>query len=351
MAKPAILFPLILLSILFPISSPDLQTITLPSETIVDAVEILSDSGYLSMSLTLQLISQTLVPEPTSSLTLFAPSDSAFIESGQPPLSLLQYHFSPLKFSLETLKSLPFGTKIPTLFDNHSLVVTSIDSEKEISINNVTINDSVIYDVGSLVVYGVNTFFDPLFENDVNKTLVLMNLGCVNSMSDDNDESAVFVDNNNLEEKGYRIINQFLDMQFGNEKKRMTVFAPDDNEMKGSLVNLTDLASVFRRHVVPCKLTWNDLINLEDELVLPTYLKGFSIKMKKSGDVLVLNGGVPIVFSDVYKNENIAVHGIQKMLGLNDDEKKLSNTDNGSEFHSSASADESHDNNLDYGEF
>ena len=97
---------------------------SLPSQTILDAAEILSDSGYVSMSLTLELVSQTLLPKSPSA-TLFAASDAAFIESGQPPLSLLQFHSSPLALSFESLSSPPVGAKIPTMFANHSLIVTS----------------------------------------------------------------------------------------------------------------------------------------------------------------------------------------------------------------------------------
>ena len=95
--------------IVYSLSSP------LSSETILDASEILADTGYLSMSLTLELISDTLFPN-SHSLTIFAPSDPAFIATGQPSLPLLQFHFSPIPMSLETLKSLPYGMKSQPCF-------------------------------------------------------------------------------------------------------------------------------------------------------------------------------------------------------------------------------------------
>ncbi|KAM7467684.1 hypothetical protein LguiB_015246 [Lonicera macranthoides] len=52
------------------------------------------------------------------SATIFAPPNEAFANSGQPSLSdLLQCHCSPLAFSFESLRSLSFGTKIPTTTD------------------------------------------------------------------------------------------------------------------------------------------------------------------------------------------------------------------------------------------
>ncbi|PIA59396.1 hypothetical protein AQUCO_00400343v1 [Aquilegia coerulea] len=309
--EKALLASLILLSFFFQISSP-----VLPSETVLDAVEILSDSGYLAMSLTLQLVSQTLISQ-SSSITVFAPSDEVFRESGQPPLPLLQYHFSPLKFSIESLKSLPFGTKIPTLFENHSLIVTTTSLDQDVSLNNVTINGSVIFDVGTMVVYGINKFFNPSFAISPASTPLVQNpsenLGCVVAQFSDYREIA-----DKLIDTQYSVISDFLDLQllgFGDETK-LTIFAPDDDELRNRLVNFTDFGSIFRRHVVPCKLTWKDLVNLEEGTELPTFLKGFNLKITRSGDVLILNG-VPVIFPEAYSGETVVIHGIEKLLELN----------------------------------
>ena len=80
MAASLLITFLVLLSLLSLSSS-------LPSDTIVDASEILTDSGYVSMALILQLVSQTLTLK-YSTLTIFAPPDAAFSKSGQPALSL-----------------------------------------------------------------------------------------------------------------------------------------------------------------------------------------------------------------------------------------------------------------------
>ncbi|KAF5180969.1 Fasciclin domain-containing protein [Thalictrum thalictroides] len=326
--EKSLLASFILLTLFFQISSP-----VLPPETILDAVEILSDSGYLAMSLTLQLVSQTLISQ-SSPITVFAPSDDVFKDVGQPPLNLLQYHFSPEKFSIESLRSLPFGTEIPTLFKNHTLIVTTTTSDQEISLNNVTINGSAIFDVGVMVVYGINKFFDLNFTISPTSTPSVQNstenLGCVATQFADYSEIV-----NKLLHTQYSAIGDFLDLQllgFGDETK-LTIFAPDDDELHDRLTNFTDFGSIFRRHVVPCKLTWQDLVNLEDEAELPTFLKGFNLKISKSGDVLVLNG-VPVVFPEVYSGERVVIHGIEKLLELNDQQGLKGDSFSG--FHSNS---------------
>ncbi|PQQ07906.1 putative fasciclin-like arabinogalactan protein 20 [Prunus yedoensis var. nudiflora] len=88
MAAAQILLSLIVLSVLSFSSA-------LPTRTLSNAAEILSDFGYTSMALTLDLASQTLLLSQSPSLTIFTPTDAAFSHSGQPPLNLLQFHIIP----------------------------------------------------------------------------------------------------------------------------------------------------------------------------------------------------------------------------------------------------------------
>ncbi|KAG7012985.1 hypothetical protein SDJN02_25739, partial [Cucurbita argyrosperma subsp. argyrosperma] len=55
-----------------------------PSLTLLS---ILSDNGFVSMAVMLQLIAQSLLSQ-SNSITIFSPSDTAFAQSGQPSLSL-----------------------------------------------------------------------------------------------------------------------------------------------------------------------------------------------------------------------------------------------------------------------
>ncbi|KAE8022818.1 hypothetical protein FH972_008587 [Carpinus fangiana] len=133
------------------------------------------------MALTLKLASQTgLTPQSTEglpSLTVFAPSSAAFALSSPPSLSLLQYHLLPLPFFFHSFKSLPFGAKISTLLEGRSLFVTTSPSDDQcVSLNNVTVNRSLIYVDGSFIIFGMDEFFDPLFR--ISESLFSVSFEC-----------------------------------------------------------------------------------------------------------------------------------------------------------------------------
>ncbi|KAK9277696.1 hypothetical protein L1049_007243 [Liquidambar formosana] len=308
-----LLISLTLLSLLS-LSSP------VPTQTIQDAAEILSNSGFVSMALTLELVSpQTPIPQSPSA-TIFSPPDAAFTQSGQPSLSLLQFHFSPVPFSFENLKSLPSGSKIPTMFSGHSLVVTSSASDDQFSLNNVKINGSPIFDDGSLIIFGIDDFFDPEFQ--VSPSIQSPspnpnpnpNLGCAKSTNSSSDYS-IHEASRMLRSTGYSVIASFLDLQLlgFRDELRLTVFAPGDEVMATYIGNYSDYSTLFLRHVVPCKFSLSDLANFKDGTVLPTYLEGFKLNITRSGDILLLND-VPIIFRDMYSSDWLAVHGLREIL-------------------------------------
>lgn len=266
------------------------------------------------MSLTLQLVSDSLIPH-SPSLTIFAPSDSAFFQSGQPSLSLLQYHFSPLYFPLRSLNSLPSGSNIPTLFANTSLIVSSspANGDDNISLNGVNITESPIYDDGSLVIFGIDEFFDPEFQVSGHIQRPGGNLGCFVKAGGEyySFSKATQV----LRSRGYSVMASFLDLQLVGFMDRpvLTIFAPVDEMMKDHVGNLAGNSSIFLRHVVPCKILWSDLVNFDDGVVLESYLEGFEINITRSGDILMLNE-VPVCFADMYQNDWLIVHGLSGML-------------------------------------
>ncbi|KAK9153513.1 hypothetical protein Sjap_000993 [Stephania japonica] len=335
MASRLLLASLVFFSFVFPISSP-----ILPPETLMDAAEILSDSGFVAMSLTLELISQTLTSS-ASSATVFAPPDEAFRESGQPSLSLLLYHISPIKLSVENLQSLPLGAKIPTLFQNHSLVVTSPAYGVRVSLNQVWINGSAIYDFGPLSVFAIDRFFDPdlevggvpppppppppLYPSPGDAYDLVDCLGHSSSYGADSVARAL----DPLRSSGYSVIASLLDLQLPvmRDRMKMTVFAPVDEDMKRHLGNLSEWSSNFHAHVVPCKLIWTDLVSLaKGGVSLRTLLDGFSIRFTViSGNVLVLNG-VPIIFPEIFTSDSLVVHGLQLALTAAEDGKLASDS-------------------------
>ncbi|GAB2280008.1 hypothetical protein Dimus_014645 [Dionaea muscipula] len=315
---------LLLFSLLLPLSLP------LPYESLREAVDVLSVSGYLSMSLTLDLVGEAFF-SLSPSATVFSPSDDAFVLYGQPSVSLLKLHFTPLALSLSELQAVPFGFKIPTLDPNRSLVATTSLSDDRISINNVMIDGSPVFDDAFLVIYGIDEFFDPSF------TMVSPNIQSPNftmespiqspspSPSSDFQCPVYYWDlhpfgeaSEDLRSRGYSIMASFLDlqlMQYDAEEDRgnFTVFAPADVAIRGSIGNMTNWASLFLRHITGCQLSCADLSGLDDGTLLSTFLKGFLINVTHFGNTVLIND-VPITWPNVYRSARFLVHGIPEML-------------------------------------
>ncbi|KAG5532269.1 hypothetical protein RHGRI_026790 [Rhododendron griersonianum] len=318
-----LLLSLIPLSLL-PFSSP------LPADAVLNAAEILSNSGYVSMSLTLQLISPSLTtipqttspssqPPPPRAATIFSPSDSAFAASGQPSLSLLHLHFSPLAFSLETLRSLPYATRIPTLSPGNSLVVTTPDPTRPVSLNNVTITGSPIFDDGSLIVFGIDAFFDPHFVVPPRIHVPIPSFRCLASQTTPTPSFTSYsfaAASRVLRSREYSVMASCLDLQLPGllHQQNLTVFAPVDDVLVDLVHNFSDYAAVFRQHVVPCRLTWTDLRDLEEGAVLRTFDDGFAVAVAKANGELVVNG-VPVAFPDMYSSDWLVVHGLRPVNG------------------------------------
>ncbi|KAK3183812.1 hypothetical protein Dsin_031098 [Dipteronia sinensis] len=316
MATTLLLFSLIIFSLSGSALASD-------SNALFNALESLSYSGYLSMALTLQITCKSLNLE-SETMTLFAPSDFAFAKSGQLSLLDLQLHISPAILSQGSLKNLSFGTRIPTLLSNQSLIVTT--SNGQLSINGVLIQESAVFDQGSVVIYGIDDFLNSSFhigttshsapepspssaytmENNVSHLLELSGF-----------DVDVFGNASNwLRSRGYTVMATFLDVQlagFNKDEARLTIFAPVDEAVEAYAKNMTDYVSMFQRHVVPGLLAWKDLAELQDGTLLPTFSGGFEIKVTWSGDILLLNG-VPVVFPDMYSSDWLVLHGINSLL-------------------------------------
>lgn len=115
----------------------------------------------------------------------------------------------------------------------------------------------------------------------------------------------------------------FLDLQFlgFHRQPALTVLAPTDDSLMNRVSNFTDWRSIFRRHVVPCKLRWSDLADFPDGTRLTTYLKGFNINVNRSGGVLMLND-MSVIFPDMFYSEGIVVHGIGGILEMQNEIKR-----------------------------
>jgi uncharacterized surface protein with fasciclin (FAS1) repeats len=287
-------------------------------------MEILSTSGYLSMALTLEITSKRLHLE-SSAATIFAPLDIAFARLGQLSVLDLQYHISLVRLSGYYLDSLPFGTRIPTLLPNHSLIVTTSLSyfDGKLSINGISIEESALVDFGSLIIFGMSEFFNSSLEISPNLTPApapspspVTSLGNTSQ----NESTGLDVDffgqaSHLLMPRGYSIMGTFLDAQlFGiKNQTRLTIFAPVDQAMDAYAKNVSDYSSIFRKHVVPGLFPRQDLEGFNDGTSLPTFSGGFMINLTKSGDVLVLNG-VPVIFPDMYQSDWLIIHGLNQLL-------------------------------------
>ncbi|KAK1390041.1 putative fasciclin-like arabinogalactan protein 20 [Heracleum sosnowskyi] len=298
-----------------------------PAQTIVNAVDTLSNSGYIAMSLTLQLTSNTLLTPQRRSATVFSPPDAAFSSSGQPSIAVLQLHFVPVAFTIDGLKSLPYGTKIPTFSSAHSLTVTTADNSENVSLNNVNVTGSPIYDDGALVIFGVERFFDIEFTALAPIQSPNSDLGCVLMKDYPRLSSGGYSfreASGMLRSRGYAVMASFLDLQllgFLGEPK-LTVFAPVDELMIEKANNFADYYLLFLRHVVPCKLTWTDLANVENGTELHTYLEGFNLNVTRSDDLFMVNE-VEVTFPDMFYSDWLVVHGVRQILSLhtNSDEE------------------------------
>ncbi|KAL5793405.1 hypothetical protein ACOSP7_001999 [Xanthoceras sorbifolium] len=291
------------------------------SNALFNALETLSYSGYLSMALTLQITFKTLNLE-SEKMTLFAPSDFTFAKCGQLSLLDLQLHISPIRFSQDSLRDLSFGTRIPTLLSNQSLIVTT--SAGQLSINGVLIQESAIFDQESVVIYGIDDFFNSSFhigtashsapEPSPSSTTMENNASRLELSGFDVD--AFGNASNWLRSRGYTMMATFLDVQltgFDKDETRLTIFAPVDEAVEAYVRNMTDYVSMLQRHVVPGLLAWKNLVELQDGTLLPTFSGGFEINVAWSGDILVLNG-VPVVFPDMYSSNCLVLHGLNSLL-------------------------------------
>ncbi|XP_050230804.1 putative fasciclin-like arabinogalactan protein 20 [Mercurialis annua] len=311
-----------------------------PTNTVLDdAVIILSDSGFNSMALTLEFGARTIVPPPLpDSLTIFCPSDAVFTYSGQPSLNLLRFHLSPFSISFNSLKSLPYGSKIPSFWANHSLVVTSnSNTVDEVEVNGVKINGFSAYDDGSLVIFGIDKFLDPNFQilpsitppsppppssppPPLSSPPYHHILNCSNLDIDDDghidSKHSLQEASEALRSRGYFLMASFLDLQLTSEFRddiRLTILAPTDESLKGILgSNISEFKSIFLRHFLVCKVPLADLGRVGARF--HTFLDGFMVNVKTDEGNNVTVNGVEVKDSEIYENDWLVVLGLDGSL-------------------------------------
>ncbi|CAK8541044.1 unnamed protein product [Lathyrus sativus] len=255
------------------------------------ATQTLTNSNFLSMALTLRLASPSL--PPTTSATIFVPSDNTFRRRGPLPLSLLQYHIIPSKIPLHYLTYLPISTQLPTLLPNSPLTITS--SYPHLSINNVTVlTTTPLFKKPSLLILPIHDFFNSsslFLPKPIPEPLlrILRSNNC--------SITAAFFESLSSEPSG-------------SAKKKLTIFAPSDE----SLGNVTDYdLTVFRKHTVIGLVTWRDLIRLPNDTLLPTLFEGFDIRVSVFPRLRLVNG-VKVVVPNMYRSDFVVVHRVDGLF-------------------------------------
>ncbi|GER52126.1 fasciclin-like arabinogalactan protein [Striga asiatica] len=157
-----------------------------------------------------------------------------------PSLAHLLLHSSPLSLSPSSLLSLPFASTVPSLSPASHLVVTS-GQPVQISINNVGVSDTPIFNDGFVFVYAIDDHWT-----------------------------------------------------FGNSHdvvKPWTVFGAMDEELVQFSGDFVGLSSLFMRHLAPCKVMWNDMDEMTNGTVVSNNVSGFSLEITKDEvDTVMVNG-------------------------------------------------------------
>ena len=181
------------------------------------------------------------------------------------------------------------------------------------SVNYVRIDEKVMIDGNSIVIYGIDEFFNSSFKT-------------IPKQPDQDDDRQSFASVTKfLRSRGYSIIATFLDAQLMNFNKengtKLTIFAPADQAFVEFVRNISDYSGIFRQHVVPSVLSWQDLVGCEFGRKLPTFCRGFEIDVTVVDGVPVLNDS-PVVAQDMYRSDWLVVHGIHGLIkGLTNQEE------------------------------
>ncbi|MCE3217130.1 hypothetical protein HAX54_010508 [Datura stramonium] len=295
-----------------------------PVERCGDSVELRLRFHVAHSELSLLTLSSSRAAKTCSQVPphhFLSPPDSSFSDFGQPSLSHILLHFSPISLSLSSLQSLPFSSKIPSLSPSSSLYITSSPSDLQVSINNVKIVGSPIYDDGFVIVFAIEDFFTQNFTRpNTNRN---QKFGPSPQCSRFNPFSQFLDVSLLLKSKGYQIMSSFLELQLigflKNLGLKLTVFAPVDDAIVGFFFagDFPVSAAVFEAFG-SCIPAWTDLNNMENGTEFKNYVNGLSFDDKKVNDVSFVNG-VEITYPDLYYNDWLVVHGLQSLIPLPDE--------------------------------
>ncbi|OAY35182.1 hypothetical protein MANES_12G078600v8 [Manihot esculenta] len=286
-------------------------------------------SGFNIMATLLLISPEIFLLSPNT--TIFAIKDSALTNASLPPWflkHLLQYHTSPLIFSLDDLLKKPQGSCFPTLLSPKNVAVTKVGArERLVEINHVLVSHPDIFLEGNVAIHGVLGPFSSLSSQDfgrvwdsiqapicdANSSLVLdvsetKNLvewtRIVHLLSSNGFVSFAIGLNSVLDGilEDYRVLNA------------VTIFAPPELACVASPSPMLD--KIVRLHILPQRITYSQLAFLPDKTMLRTLLPNQEVEI--TGDLNVTKGlavnGVEIVAPEIFSSKEVIVHGISQAL-------------------------------------
>ncbi|KAI3811968.1 hypothetical protein L1987_16666 [Smallanthus sonchifolius] len=244
--------------------------------------------------------------------------------------------------AIDVLRSLLPGTRIPTVSSENYLTITPPSFSDQVSINNVNIVGSPVFDDGSLIIFGIDDFFDPDFQISDAPAQIRSFNDCETSYRGDKNFS--FHDAGNvLISRGYSVMASFLNLQLLGFLSRpsLTLFVPVDEVMVDYSGRFPDYPSLFLRHVLPCKISWKELANVDNRTKLNTVekdslfcIKSSATELGGAGDVSGENeetkspeGSIPVAFPDMYYSDWLVIHGIPEALSLPEPAEEVDDSD------------------------
>ncbi|KAF2285028.1 hypothetical protein GH714_035904 [Hevea brasiliensis] len=277
---------------------------------------------------TLLLISPEIFLLSPSS-TIFAIKDSSLVNASLPPWflkHLLQYHTSPLIFTMDDLLKKPQGSCFPTLLRPKNVAVTKVGAkERLVEINHVLVSHPDIFIEGNVAIHGVLGPFSSLGSQDFGKIWDSIRA----PICDANSSLVLDVsDTKNLVEwtRIVRLLssNGFVSFAIGLNSvlagiledyrglNSVTIFAPPELAFVASPSPMLD--KIVRLHILPQRVTFSQLALLPGKTMLRTLLPNQELEI--TGDfnitkVLAING-VEIAVPEILSSKKFMVHGISQ---------------------------------------
>lgn len=312
----ALIFFVLILQLLFS-SSGTAALITSPPSSLL--ADVFSKLGFRELAAVTAAANISIA----AAVTVFAPSDSAFLTCPSCSLPLLlQEHSLPGLYSIHHLRSFAFGTKIETLARHRCLTVTSSAAAAAVAVKKVFVNGAEVtkadlFNNGRVIIHGLQGFVSHLSdlscEVDRQTTLVVSPAPAAGIFAAHRMLKQAMMQ---LRASGHSIVALAMRVKYTeiSELTTMTVFALDDADIFAAGEGHAYVADLGF-HIVPNRLlTASELIALPPGTVLPTMERGRSLVVTTVG-----GGGaftpmrinfVKIKNLDLVTNGRIVVHGL-----------------------------------------